>query len=135
MTVENDETTPEAHAAYWRGCYDRMAARNIDLSRELEQLKRKPFMPAVLVVVDRNSCLTVLQDEDVQVVLVDERVDPEIVVMVPRKNQAQLLFERLGDKHVVSKDHDLCGAAVNAITQLYRRRILVGTLVPEQEQS
>lgn len=92
---------------------------------------RPPIMPAVLVVIDRDSRLSVLQDEEVQVVLVDERADPDIVVLLPRKNQAQQLLERIADKYPASCDHDIGDAAINALTQLYRRRIVVGTLVME----
>lgn len=89
---------------------------------------RTPFIPAVLVVIDTNSRLSILQDDGVQVVLVDERVDPEVAVLLPRRNQAQLLLERIADKYPASRDHDIEGAAVNALSQLYRRRIVVGTL-------
>ena len=94
-------------------------------------MNRPPITPAVLIVIDRDSRLSVLQDEGVQVVLVDERADPDIVVLLPRKNQAQQLLERIADKYPASRDHDIGGAAINALTQLYRRRIVVGTLLGE----
>lgn len=96
-------------------------------------MNRPPLTPAVLVLIDRDSRLSILQDEGVQVVLVDERADPDIVVLLPRSNQAQQLLERIVDKYPASKDHDIGGAAVNALTQLYRRRIVVGTLVPLEQ--
>jgi len=97
--------------------------------------QRQPLVPAVLVVIDQDSRLSILQDDGVQVVLVDERVDPEIAVLLPRKNQAQEMLDLIADKYPISKDHDLGGAAVNALTQLYRRRIVVGTLAVLQEEA
>ena len=91
-----------------------------------------PMTPAVLVVIDRNSRLSILQDEGVQVVLVDERADPEMAILLPRKNQAQELLERIVHKYPVSRDHDLSGAAVNAISQLFYHRIVVGELVQKE---
>lgn len=91
-----------------------------------------PLTPAVLVVIDHNSRLSILQDEGVQVVLVDERAEPEMAVLLPRKNQAQELLERIATKYPVSRDHDIAGAAVNTITQLFYHRIVVGQLVPKQ---
>ncbi|KFL31408.1 hypothetical protein JP75_07540 [Devosia riboflavina] len=88
------------------------------------------MVPAVLVRIDQNSCLSILQDEHVQVVLLDERVVPEFVTLLPRRNQAEELLLVLGDKYPVSLAEDQEGTAANALAQLYRRRILVGSLEP-----
>jgi hypothetical protein len=43
-----DQTTPEAQAAYWKGAFERMAARNIDLDRALREIFERhiPDQPA-----------------------------------------------------------------------------------------
>lgn len=90
---------------------------------------RPPLTPAVLIRIDRNSCLSVLQDEGAQVVLLDERADPEVVILLPRRDQAEEMLLVLGDKYPASLNDDFGGTAVNALAQLYRQRILVGKLV------
>lgn len=92
---------------------------------------RRPLTPAVLVMIDRNSRLCILQDDGVQVVLVDERADPEVVILVPRRDQAEEMLLVLGDKYPASLRNDFGGTAANALAQLYRRRILVGSLEPD----
>ena len=92
---------------------------------------RPPLTPAVLVLIDRDSRLSILQDEGVQVVLVDERTDPDIVILLPRRDQAEELLLVLGDKYPASRTDDIGITAANALSQLYRRRILIGQLEPD----
>lgn len=92
----------------------------------------RPHTPAVLVRIDANSTLSVLQDTGVQIVLLDERVDPEYVVLLPQRDQKEELLLTLGDKYPVSLRDDHGGTAANALSQLYRRRLIIGTLEPDQ---
>ena len=81
--------------------------------------------------IDRDSRLSILQDEGVQVVLVDERVDPDVVILLPRRDQAEELPPVLGDKYAASRTDDIGMTAANALAQLYRRRIIIGQLEPD----
>lgn len=96
-------------------------------------MNRPPITPAVLIVIDRDSRLSVLQDEGVQVVLVDERADPDVVVLLPRKNQAIELCDRLNGKMVVSPAEDHAGTAANAVRQLTNLQIITIGLAAETE--
>lgn len=91
----------------------------------------RPHTPAVLIVIDANSRLSVLQDAGVQIVLLDERVDPEFVTLLPQRDQKEELLLILGGKYPVSLWDDHGATAANAIAQLLRHRIVVGTLEPD----
>lgn len=88
--------------------------------------------PTVLFVISKNSTLSVLQDAGVQIVFVDERVDPEWVVMVPPVDQKEQLLLTLADMNIVSLDDDVGKTAANALAQLYRQRLLISRLEPDQ---
>ena len=92
---------------------------------------RPPMTPAVLVGIDRNSRVYILQDEQVQVVLLDERTDPDVVILLPMRDQAEEMLHVLGDKYPASRSADIGQTAVNALAQLYHRRIIVGALEPD----
>jgi hypothetical protein len=91
----------------------------------------RPHTPAVLIVIDANSRLSVLQDAGVQVVLLDQRVDPDFVILLPQRNQYEEILLTLGDKYPVSLWDDDGGTAANGIAQLYRKRLIVGSLDPD----
>lgn len=91
----------------------------------------RPVTPTVLVGIDKNSRLFILQDEGAQVVLLDERVDPDVVILLPRRNQAEEMLHVLGDKYPASPNEDIGTTAVNALAQLYRRRLVIGQLEPD----
>lgn len=94
----------------------------------------KPVIPTVLVVVNRDSQLEILQDQDVQVAYADERVDTHAVVLLPRQNQAIELCERLDGKIVVSPAEDHAGTAANAVRQIEALGVVTVGL-PVQEAS
>lgn len=91
----------------------------------------RPHTPTVLVRINGNSALSVLQDAGVQVVLLDERVDPNFVVLLPQRAQYEEILLILGDKYPVSLWQDHGGTAENAIAQLLRQRLIVGSLEPD----
>jgi hypothetical protein len=91
----------------------------------------RPHTPAVLIVIDANGRLSVLQDAGVQIVLLDERVDPEFVTLLPQRDQKEELLLILGGKYPVSLGNDHAGTAANAYAQLLRHRILIGSLEPD----
>lgn len=98
----------------------------------------KPHTPAVLVVIDANSRLGIYQDDGVQVALLDERVNPEFVTLLPRRSQAEEMLAILGGKYPVSLGNDHEMTAANAVSQLLRWRLIVGALSPqltERDQS
>lgn len=90
-----------------------------------------PITPTVLVRIDKNSAVSVLQDAGVQIVLLDERTEPDHVVMLPTRDQYEEILLILGDKIVVSIWHDDAMTAANALATLYRHRLIVGALAPD----
>lgn len=87
-------------------------------------MNRPPLTPAVLVLIDKDSRLSILQDEGVQVAFADERVDRHAVTLLPRKDQAQELHARLEGKVVVSPTNDHGRTAQNAIRQLENSHVI-----------
>lgn len=85
--------------------------------------QRPPLTPAVLVLIDSDSRLVLLQDEAVQVVFVDERVDNSVILM-PRQNQSQAIYERLVNKFIFSQGDDVDATAANAISQIQSLNII-----------
>lgn len=90
-----------------------------------------PTTPTVLVRIDKNSAVSVLQDAGVQVVLLDERTDPDYVVLLPQRAQYEEILLILGDKFPVSLWSDHGATAANAIAQHLRGKIIVGRLEPD----
>ena len=91
----------------------------------------RPHTPTVLIVIDGNSRLSVLQDAGVQIALLDERVDHDAVVLLPQRDQYEEILLVLGDKFPVSLWHDHGATAANAIAQLLRHKLIVGSLEPD----
>lgn len=81
--------------------------------------------PIVLVLIDKDSRLRVLQTEEIQVALVDERVDRYGIVLLPRENQIEQIIAAIGDLKVISPTHDIANTAKEAV----RRLKALGTVV------
>lgn len=92
-----------------------------------------PKVPTVLVRIGPNSDVSVLQDLGVQVVLLDERTTPDHVVLVPQRDQYEEILHILGKKAVLSAgSDDEVMTAANCLSMLFRHRLIVGALVPDQ---
>lgn len=97
-------------------------------------LSRAPT-PIVLVEIDRNSRLSVLGTGEVQVALVDRRVDQFGVTLLPRENQIEQILAAIGDLYVISRSHDMAGTAYEAIRRLTAGDTVVAQFKSEKEVS
>ncbi|MBU1306881.1 MAG: hypothetical protein KKF33_15350, partial [Alphaproteobacteria bacterium] len=95
----------------------------------------RPVIPTVLVVVNKDSRIELFQDQGVQVAFADERVDTHSLILLPRKNQAQELYDRLDGKIVVSPAEDHADTAANAVRQIKSLNVIATGLRAEKEAS
>lgn len=84
--------------------------------------------PIVVALIDRDSRLHLLQTDDVQVAYVDQRVETESVVLLPRAHQMDAIMAAIGELDVVSNKTDHMGIARNAVNQLLGRGVTAAGL-------